>query len=192
MNIAAIVLAAGFSRRLGRPKQLVEIGGETLLERAARVAHEAELQPVLVVINPDLDVRAISDRLRCEFIRNEEALEGIASSIRAGVYAVQALHDLVGAVLMTCDQVATRPEHLRLLSAEPQQLTASSYEGNSAVPAYFPRAYYPELLRLKGDMGARALLQHARILKAECLGLDVDTEADVERARCLLEAGPLL
>jgi CTP:molybdopterin cytidylyltransferase MocA len=183
-RVAAIVLAAGASRRLGRAKQAVAIGGETLLERAVRIALEAGLVPVIVVIGTEGEVAAKLAKSGCEVVVNEQASEGMASSIRCGVERARALQ-VEGAVLMTCDQVALRAEHLRALSAEMDRVTGSSYAGKVGIPAYFPAAKFGELLELRGDVGARELLRGAAAVADEGLGLDIDTEEDLERARAL-------
>ncbi len=187
MNVAAVVLAAGFSRRLGRPKQAVILGGETLLARAVRLAHEAGLSPVFVVVNAQSVDVAASIPDTDHLVLNEAAEEGIASSIRAGIRAAQNTSALEGAVLMTCDQVGTTAEHLRALCADPHRLTGSGYAGKIAVPAYFPATFYNELQALQGDVGARSLLQEAYVLEAAHLEIDVDTEDDVARAKLLFE-----
>ena len=187
VSVAGVVLAAGFSRRLGRPKQTVAIGGETLIERSVRVAQAAGLDPILVVVNAQA---AFSERIRaegCAVVLNGEAAEGLASSIRAGVHALQAVPGLQGAVLMTCDQIGTTPSHLRGLYGEPNRITGSRYGGKNGVPAYFPYASFPELLALRGDTGARDLLRTAHAIEAQELALDLDTEEDVLRARQLFE-----
>ncbi len=177
-QIAGIVLAAGFSRRLGRPKQLVELLGETLLQRAVRTAHEAGLNPLVVVINAD--VSAV-DLPNCNVVVNAEAAEGMASSVRCGVKALES-SQVAGAVVMTCDQVAVTPEHLRALCAELEDATGSGYAGKVGVPAYFPSAMFTKLLTLRGDQGARDLLARARCVATEALALDVDTEEELARA----------
>ena len=185
VKVAGVILAAGFSRRLGRPKQAIEIGGENLVERAVRVAQAASLDPILVVVNAQA---VFADRLRaagCTVVLNEAAMEGLASSIRVGVGAAQIVSGLRGVVLMTCDQIGTRPEHLRSLYAEPDRIQASCYCGKKGVPAYFPCTSFPELLSLRGDTGARDLLRTAHAVQAEESALDIDTEADVTRARQL-------
>jgi CTP:molybdopterin cytidylyltransferase MocA len=112
-----VVLAAGASSRLGEPKQLVELGGERLLERAVRVAREAGLSPVVVV----LGCRAEEIQQGCNLegasiVRNAGWAEGMGSSIRKGVAALGAESE--GLVLMTCDQPAAGTEHLlRLVDA---------------------------------------------------------------------------
>ncbi len=88
---------------------------------------------------------------------------------------------------MTCDQPGTRPDHLRALYAEPERLTGSSYAGKVAVPAYFPAACFNQLLELQGDAGARMLLAQAYGIEGQGLDVDVDTEADIARARLLFE-----
>jgi CTP:molybdopterin cytidylyltransferase MocA len=185
-RVAAIVLAAGASRRLGRAKQTVVIGGETLLERAVRIAREAGFVPVIVVVDAEgelaAELAAKLGKSGCEVVVNRQASEGMAASIRCGVERARALQ-VEGVVLMTCDQVALRAEHLRALSAEMDRVTGSSYAGKVGIPAYFPAAKFGELLELRGDMGARDLLRNAFGVGDEGLGLDIDTEEDLERAR---------
>lgn len=185
MSAAGVVLAAGFSRRLGRPKQMVEIGGETLVERAVRVACEAGLDPVFVVINSDVQQAAALRELRCIAVLNAEAEEGIASSIRAGVRRAMKTTDVKGVVLMTCDQITTTADHLRAVCERPEAVTGSAYAGKIAVPAYFPRSSFTQLLALRGDTGAREILRNARGVNAESLNIDIDTEEDVMRAQRL-------
>ena len=181
-KIAAVVLAAGASRRLGRAKQSLEIGGETLLERAVRVAVEAELEPVIVVVRT-ADVAP--GLCGCDVVVNALADEGMASSIRVGVARAEEL-GVVGVVVMACDQVALRAEHLRALCGEVDRVTGSGYAGKVGIPAYFPAEKFSELMELRGDVGARELLRGAVAMVDEGLALDVDTEADVERARGML------
>jgi molybdenum cofactor cytidylyltransferase len=177
-----VVLAAGASRRLGRAKQSVEIGGVTLLERTVRVAVEAGLEPVIVVVR-DADVARWLPG--CDVVVNALAEEGMASSIRAGVARAGEL-GVVGVVVMACDQVGLRAEHLRDLCAEADRVTGSGYAGKVGIPAYFPAEKFGELMVLRGDVGARELLRGAAAVVDEALALDVDTEADVARARGLL------
>lgn len=186
MSVAVIVLAAGFSRRLGRPKQSIEINGEDLLRRSARVACEASIGQVFLVLNRQFELAQL-ERRNCTSVINNEASEGIASSIRVGIEAALSIQGLTGVLLMTCDQVAVTSGHLRNLCEEPSCTTASGYAGRVGVPAYFPSARIPDLLKLRGDAGARALLAGARVVRAEDLALDVDTEEDVARLRALVQ-----
>jgi molybdenum cofactor cytidylyltransferase len=189
---SAIILAAGSSTRLGQPKQYVRLGNETLLERAVRIAVFADLSPVFVVVssavakNPSsvTGVEGINrpSDVRVEVLINDEAAEGMASSIRLGVRAaIEAA--AVGAVVLACDQVAVTPEHLRTLIQAETEVRASSYAGRTGIPAYFPNSLFEQLLQLAGDMGARDLLRHAAAVPLIHGELDIDTPADLARAR---------
>ena len=185
MTTAVVILAAGASRRLGRSKQMERLGAETLLERAVRVAGEAKLGAVLAVVSAaDAAVVAEARRLRYEVVLNEEAGEGMAASIRAGVRA--AGEEATGVVVMTCDQPAVSAAHLRALVAEASgKVVASEYAGRRGVPAFFPASAFAELLALRGDAGARELLHGVRAIPLEHGELDLDTEEEIERARVL-------
>lgn len=185
MSIAGIVLAAGLSRRLGRPKQTIVLGGETLVERTARVALAAGLSPVLAVLNP-LFTLPLGHIEAVEVVLNGEADEGMASSIRAGLQRLQS-ERVDGTILMTCDQIAITPAHLRALCAQPDRITGSRYQGTVAVPAYFPSSAFDALLQLRGDKGARDLLRAARAVATDDLALDIDTEDDLKRAQSWIE-----
>jgi CTP:molybdopterin cytidylyltransferase MocA len=198
-RVTAVVLAAGGSRRLGRPKQLVRAGGEPLVRRAARVACASSCERVIVVVGASaLDVHATLEGLAVETVYNDEWQEGIASSIRCG--ATEALryppappypHDPTepsGAVVfLACDQPALTAAHLDELVAAWKAgapAVGSRYGDTLGVPALFAASLLPALLELSGDRGAKAVL-------ASCPGsvavdwadgaFDVDTEADVQR-----------
>jgi molybdenum cofactor cytidylyltransferase len=183
LSVAGIVLAAGASRRLGEPKQLVFLGGETLLERAARVVREAGLNPIYVVVSGGHDVDfGVGKMDGCTPLFNEGASEGMASSIRVGVRAA-AEAGADGVVVMACDQPAVSAGHLRELMAGGSEVVASEYAGRRGVPAYFPASAFKELVELRGDVGARELLRGARAVELPGGELDVDTVEDLERAR---------
>jgi CTP:molybdopterin cytidylyltransferase MocA len=144
VSVAAVILAAGFSRRLGRSKQTLVIAGETLLQRAVRTAREAGLTPIIVVVNSQAKVQVDG----CILVINEQAAEGMAASIRAGI-AVAQDHAVDGALLMTCDQVAVTPEHLRALSPHP----------HTAERKVFPHTFH--YLNLTTCSSCRAMPAHA-------------------------------
>ncbi len=181
VNIGAVILAAGFSRRLGRPKQDVVFGGETLLARAVRVAKNAALSPVVVVVREARYIEELQP-LAANVLLNEAAQGGMATSVVQGVSWAQQ-HGVEGLVLMTCDQPALRPQHLQALCADPQQVTASRYSGRVGVPAYFPATAFEQLLQLRGDAGARGLLQNVPAVVDEALALDIDTDEDLRAAK---------
>jgi molybdenum cofactor cytidylyltransferase len=186
VKIAGIVLAAGLSRRLGYPKQNVVLAGETLLHRTVRLARDAGLSPIIVVVREGTECTGFPALPDVVIVVNQDADEGIASSIRRGV-AEASRHTVAGAVILTCDQPALRSGHLRTLIEDPHRLTASSYNGSVGVPAYFPFELFGSLLQLRGDQGARGLLKDAYAVQAEELDLDIDTEHDLDVARSLLD-----
>ncbi len=181
-----MVLAAGASRRLGRPKQTVVLAGETLVKRAVRVAQQAGLAPVIAVVRAGGGLGDSLQQLGALVVLNDHADEGIAASVRLGVQAARRVQ-AAGVVLMTCDQVAVTADHLRALCAGRAEPAGSGYAGKVGIPAYFPAASFAALLQLQGDTGARDLLRGARAVATEALAFDVDTEEDVARARRLLE-----
>lgn len=179
-RVGAVILAAGASRRLGEPKQLVMLDEETLLERAVRVARQAGCSPVVVVLGASAELIQRGCNLEgTEIVLNEKWNEGMGSSVRLGV---QAFWDVDGCVVTTCDMPAVTAAHLQVLTAS-GEVTASSYSGRRGVPAYFPASAFESLMELRGDVGARGLLQSARSVELPGGELDVDTMEDLERAR---------
>lgn len=182
--IAAIVLAAGASRRLGQPKQLVTVAGEALLRRAVRMALEAGCNPVIPVL-PKEHARflAVLEGLEVSPCINLQADEGMGASIRAGAGALPA--DAEGALLMTVDQVAVDTNLLRRLVAawrlDPLRVAGCAYEGRIGIPALFPRSLFPELLACKGENGAKGLLGEPLHVAFPRGGDDLDTPEDLAR-----------
>jgi molybdenum cofactor cytidylyltransferase len=190
MSVAAIILAAGPSSRLGQPKQLVSVDDEPLLQRAIRCAGEAGATPVIVVLGAHREAiqRAI-DFGATTVLVNDDWEEGMASSIRAGVRAVESgVAGSAGVLLMTCDQPQVTAEHLRKLIEEfdgqgGTMLIASSYARVIGTPAIFPRAMFTDLLALRGGRGARGLLTKASLpvveIQLEGGEVDIDRPQDL-------------
>ncbi len=176
---AAIILAAGASTRLGHPKQLVRLANETLLDRTVRIAGEAGCTPIYVVLGASAaDIQQHCALSGATILLNDQWQEGMASSIRLGVHALAVT--AAGAILLTCDMPAVTPSHLHAL-ASTGTLTASRYAARNGVPAFFPRATFPQLLALTGDRGASALLASAPSLDLPGGELDLDTPEDLAR-----------
>lgn len=176
----AIVLAAGLSTRLGRPKQLLMLDGETLVARAARVASEAAERVVLVIPSGARELGAWVARESSHLVFNPNPAEGIASSIRLGVAACDG-----DVLLVLCDQPRITAAHLRALIDARAPIAATAYSGILGVPAFFSRAYREELLALRGDSGARRVIEaHRDIVAAipfEEAAIDIDTEGDLQK-----------
>jgi molybdenum cofactor cytidylyltransferase len=165
MPVAAIVLAAGASRRLGHPKQLLMHGDETMIERAIRLANEAGVAPVIAVLGAYHDLIREAVRLsNFTPVINSAWNEGISTSIRTGLGALLASDPQTpGALILACDQPRLSAEHLSAMldvfcaQAAPS-IVASAYQGVLGIPAVFPREVFAELHALRGDKGARLLL----------------------------------
>lgn len=179
---AVVILAAGASRRLGESKQMIEVGGERLLDRAVRVAAEAELGPVVVVLGASAGrVAAECDLRRAWVVVNSGWEEGMGSSVRVGVELVAGMPAVTGVVVMTCDMPEISAGHLRGLVGD--EVVGSGYGGRVGVPAYFPRRVFGALMELRGDAGARELLRGAGCVELVGGEVDVDTREDLERVR---------
>jgi CTP:molybdopterin cytidylyltransferase MocA len=165
MTVAAIVLAAGASRRLGQPKQLLMHGGEMMIERAIRLVNEAGAAPVITVLGAFHElIREAVQLSNFTPVINNAWNQGISTSIQAGLAALlDSDPQTPGALVLACDQPRLSAEHLRAMlevfcaQAEPG-IVASTYDGVFGVPAVFPREVFAELRALRGDKGARALL----------------------------------
>jgi CTP:molybdopterin cytidylyltransferase MocA len=169
---------------LGEAKQLVVVAGETLLERTVWVAREAKCSPVVVVVGAEYE-QVLGNSVLGDAVPvvNDQWKEGLASSIRLGVRTLGFVaKQAEGVLLMTCDQPAVTVKHLLRLTLR-AEVKASRYAGRNGVPAFFPKKYFGQLMELKGDVGARELLADARYEDLENGDLDVDTAADLERAR---------
>ncbi|MCZ8131410.1 MAG: nucleotidyltransferase family protein [Steroidobacteraceae bacterium] len=182
-----LVLAAGGSRRLGRRKQLVRLGGEPLVRRAVRAALATRPLGVRVVVGAAADAIAAQLRgLPVEIVRNPRWRTGLASSLRAGLARPPA-HG-AGTLVLTVDQWAVRVADLRRLvttSSGGRTLAAAEYAGHAGVPAMLPRATWAQLRRLSGDRGARAILARpgVRRVPIPAAALDLDTPAELRRLR---------
>lgn len=191
-GFAAIVLAAGASVRLGRAKQLIQLNGESLLRRAARMAVEAGCAPVFVVLGYRAEeMQPELQGLPASPLVNENWPSGMGSSLRCGMAAVAQLHPQPSGVLaLVCDQPALSTVHLRTLLARQTAadfpITASFYSGKAGVPAVFSPELFPELLSAAADRGARDLIRRhqdqAQTISWPEGELDLDAAADLKRA----------
>jgi CTP:molybdopterin cytidylyltransferase MocA len=176
-EVGAVILAAGASTRLGQPKQSVSLDGETLLDRAVRVAREAGVSVTVVVLGAFAEeLRRQCTLLDCTVVENPNWHDGMGSSIRHGIAA---LGPVAGAVLMTCDMPFVSAEHLRALYRS-GRLSASHYAGKNGVPAYFPRESFVDLGNLDGRGGAKELLHSADAVALHGDELDIDVPGDID------------
>jgi molybdenum cofactor cytidylyltransferase len=188
---AVIVLAAGGSKRLGYPKQLLTRARETLVHRAVRIALETKPAHLLLVTGAyrDAIIDAVAG-LPIQEVYNEHHDTGMASSIAS---AAAHLHSFSGLMLILgCDQVALELHHLQHLLAGAKQ-NASGYAALQYVeksvlgmPAIIPGEHLKKSMTLKGDQGFRRLFRakasHVFTLDAPELQKDLDTPDDLKYA----------
>lgn len=186
---AGVILAAGGSTRLGRPKQLLDWHGQPFVRAVARTALAGGLDPVIVVTGADADaVAGAVSGLPVTLAHNESWRSGQASSIRLGVQSLPA--STGSAVFLLADQpqvtfdviAALIDTHAAGLHAIVAPLVMMERRAN---PVLFDRSTFPDLLKLEGDVGGRAIFSKHRVefmpWHDDRLLLDVDTEADYKR-----------
>ncbi len=200
-SIAVIVLAAGGSRRMGVPKQLLRVGGRSLLRHAVDAALGSSCRPVVVVLGANAEaIRPELEGLPVQIVQNARWAEGLSASIRAGIEALPSAPDSPDAVVLTlCDQPFVEADSIEALVAgyrsTRRPIVASQYGGTLGVPALFSRALLPELLALEGDTGARQVIQAhtVSVWPVPCPqgAVDLDTPEDHAAIRSLEDAaGP--
>jgi len=198
-GVGAVILAAGPSTRMGRPKQLLQFGGQTMLRRAASVALESGCRPVVVVTGANATPSREALRgLDVREAENQQWESGISSSVRVGIEAVVTASPRTAAVvLMLCDQPFVTREIIAQLVAAYREtgrsIVASRYGRSYGVPALFGKAHFAELTTLEGAAGAKQIIQkHLR--KVHLLSfpegeIDVDTPDDFARLQSMSYSG---
>ena len=189
-KIAALVLAAGSSRRMGGANKLLQaVDGIAMLRRAANAALASRSTSVLVVTGADADAaQACLAGLEVQCVHNPEHASGMASSLRRGLAALPADADAV--VVLLADMPWIDGGHVdRLLAAfDPRRpkIVAPVRDGRRGNPILWPRQFFAEMMALEGDVGARELLQrHASQVETvtfedDAIFADVDTPAALD------------
>ena len=180
---AAIILAAGGAQRFGSPKQLLEIEGQPIIRRIARLALAAGLDPVIVVCGAyGNEVRQALDGLPVNCVVNPDWEAGQSTSLRSGLHKLPA--STSGAIFMLADQpfvsldviLALVREHAETLAP----IVAPRVGDQRANPVYFDRVTFPELLALEGDIGGRAVIRSGHYLVRWLEWLDAKLLVDID------------
>jgi molybdenum cofactor cytidylyltransferase len=195
-RVAAIVLAAGSSTRMGRNKLLLEVGGESLVRRAVRAAIAGGVDEVVVVLGHDEDrVRAELDGLECRPVVNPDHAEGAGTSVRTGVRHVQGADALVVVLadmpFVTAEMIGGLVQRYR---ATRPPLVVSHYGDVQAPPTLYDRALFEELLAIPGERCAKQVVRRhegeAEVVAWAAAALrDIDVPADYDDVRAELARG---
>ena len=188
-EFSIIILAAGASERFGKPKQLLRFEKTTLLERIAQTALKTGFE-IVVVLGANAEIIQVSlENLSVRIAVNENWQTGMSSSIIKGLKkSLETNPDLAGVILLLCDQPFVTEENISKLVETQKEtgkpIVASSYENTIGVPTLFMREVFDELLKLKGDTGAKPLIKRraenlAKVNAPEA-AFDVDTAEDFE------------
>jgi molybdenum cofactor cytidylyltransferase len=191
-SVYGLILAAGASSRMGRPKQLLDWGGRPLVRVAAETALAARLAPIVVVVGgARAEVQAALADLPLRIVANPDYAAGQSTSLRVGIVALDDRADAV--VVLLGDQPFVTATIVERLVAEWQDghapIVAPVYAGQRGNPVLFARAVFPELLAIQGDQGARAVLAadpsriHPVAFDDPRPLIDIDTLEDYERLR---------
>lgn len=188
MRCGIIILAAGASSRMGRPKQLLRVFGKSLLGHTVDVALASAARPVVVVLGAKHDIIAeeINDK-SIHIVVNDDWQEGIASSIRSGLSAITNLAPAVSAVVLAvCDQPFLSAKVIDALvnqhALTGKSIVAASYGETLGTPVLFDSTMFAGLSSLTGDTGAKAMIKR-HFDKVSTVNfpegsLDIDTDDD--------------
>jgi molybdenum cofactor cytidylyltransferase len=193
--VAAVVLAAGSSTRLGQPKQLAPIAGRPALAYTLDALRSSRVDRIVLVLGHNADeIAAALDLTGISIVRNEAYAEGQSTSVRAGINALG--DDVVAALMVVGDQPLLSPAVIDAIVRVHEQtggpFIVPVYEGEWGNPVLLARATWPLLENLKGDTGARPILRKHMDMVLEVpvpgpLLDDIDTPDDYIRIRTRME-----
>jgi molybdenum cofactor cytidylyltransferase len=184
-QIAIIILAAGASTRLGTPKQLLPYNGITLLRRTVQTVLLSGMKSVHVILGFEAEKMKLEiTGLPVHTIVNPNWQKGISTSIRSGIQSIKLTID--AALIVLCDQPKLSVDILNTLietyHATRAPIVTCKYAGTVGVPAIFDRRIFPELLLLKGNHGAKNIIERytRERIEIEFYGgeIDIDTATD--------------
>lgn len=197
--VAAVLLAAGVARRMGRcgsHKLLAKFDGTPLVRRAAIVALQARVSSVTVVTgHRHADIIAALEGLDLRYAQNRDYASGVATSLITGFMTDEAKR-ADGVLIINADMPRITSEDLDTLieafcRSQGQAIVCSAARGRRGNPAVLPRSLYDSILGLRGDVGAQRLIETSGIGVIE-ISFDEETLSDVNTPEAILAAGGVL
>lgn len=185
-----IILAAGSSSRLGRPKQLLSFHGQNLLENTITVARGTGIPNIVVVLGSEAQlIKENTNNFGVAMVYNPDWEDGMSSSIKCGLsYLLQDDNEIEGVILSVCDQpYLTEVVFSGLLETAlrtGKDIVASSYADTLGVPAFVSKNRFQELRALNGHQGAKVLFEdkeNLAIVAFEKGNVDIDTSEEYDR-----------
>ena len=191
MTVAGVLLAAGSSRRMGRPKALLPYRGKTLLQQAVETLCATACNPRIVVVSPEIEKSCwLREEVDVAVVVNPDPLLGLSSSLRAALDAIESGTDVEsneGILITLVDQPLITVAHLNAILAAGAEtgLAATTWPNAFGPPAFLYRSFFSSLRDLRGDEGAKTILRaeraRLRLVEFPDAEMDVDDEEDYGR-----------
>lgn len=188
MSTAIVILAAGSSSRMGKPKQLLDFNGQTLLNIVIRESLKTKFRPVVVVLGAyAAEIKKASTNQEVIYSFNEDWENGMSSSISLGLkVALENNPKIENVILTVADQVHISSDIFEELQSKQEQskknIVASAYSKTTGTPTLFNKKYFDNLLVLSGSSGAKSLIKQyvddTTTIPFELGNIDIDTETD--------------
>jgi molybdenum cofactor cytidylyltransferase len=192
-RVSAVILAAGTSSRMGQAKQLLALGESTVLLQTLAHVQAADLQEIILVLGASAEAirRQLPSAQQLKIVVNQAYQQGIASSLRAGLSAVDPQSD--AALIVLGDQPFIRPLTLDRIVEEYRrsqaQIVIPLHQGQRGNPVLLDRSVFAEVMALQGDVGSRAIFakhldQTVNVeVEDKAILLDLDDPADYQRLK---------
>ncbi len=190
-HCGVLIVAAGESKRLGTPKQLLQFEGQSLINRLVSIVRESGSFPITIVLGAE--AASIQGQLKdnnLNVVTNEDWREGMGSSISVGLKQMMDKEtELDGVLILVCDQPFIKPESIQSLVDLQKKtvlpMAACFYENIIGTPALFHKSMFPKLLKLTGDIGAKKIMKEdiadVAKLNFEKGIIDIDTMEDYQK-----------
>lgn len=190
-HCGVLIVAAGESKRLGTPKQLLQFEGQSIINRLIEIVRMSGEIPITMVLGAEAEaIQAQLTDTTLNLVLNEDWKEGMGTSIRIGLTRmIEVDSALDGVMILVCDQPYIKSEQIQALIQLQNNtglpMAACFYAGIVGTPALFHSSMFPQLLQLKDDNGAKIILKEAidqvAQLHFEKAVMDIDTEEDYQK-----------